>query len=208
MNLTKVINNVLRIIGDTNQVTVKAEDIVDWANESILTIVRETECITATDTSDYGPTTQGHALPTQFIGEKRVTWDSIPLDHTDITSLDNTGLVPPDTAGGTPSHYYFHAGMIWLYPQPATTKSLALYYVQAPSRLDDLNTELPLPIHLHNTVTRMTLIRARELNEDFDVAAKLQSEVDQNLGKDRDDIQNRQRETFPVVKDDPNDWSW
>jgi len=207
LNLDQAVSRVQRLFGDDFEVQIKVTDVVDWVNESIMTIARETECFTATQTANYGAATLGLALNTDFIGERRITWDGVPLDRTEITSIDNLGLFPSDV-GGSPTHFYFHDSKIWLYPQPTATKSLVIAYVQAPAVISDMTAQLPVPIFMHNDVCRMAMIRARELNEDFDQAARLQQEVDASLGKSRDDQQNKARETFPVVKDDPSDWSY
>lgn len=210
MNLDQAVRQVQTIFGDNFEVQFEAEDVVDWINEAQMTIARETECFTATQTATYGSTTQGVSYNADFIGERRVTWDGIPLDRTELTSIDNLGVLPPDVSGGigTPTHFYFWDQKIWLYPQPSTSKTLTLYYIAAPATLSNMSDQLTVPGHYHKDVVRMALVRARELNEDYSEASRLQSEVDQNLGKARDDQQNRARETYPVVKDDPDDWSW
>jgi len=208
LNLDQAVRQTQRIFGDDFEIQITVEDCIDWINEAQMTVARETECFTATQTANYGPTTQGVALNSDFIGEKRVTYDSVPLDRTELTSIDNLGLMPPDSTGGTPTHFYFWDNNIWIFPQPASIKTLSLYYIKSPATLTQMADQLSVPTHYHKDVVRMALIRARELNEDFGEASRLQGEVDANLGKARDDQQNRARETYPVVKDDPNDWSW
>lgn len=210
MNLNDVVRHVQRIFGDEYEVQIKTEDIVDWANESIVTIARETEFKTGTlGPVPYGPSTDGVALPTQFIGEKRVTWDSVPLDRAEINQLDDmTTVETTGVLGARPTHFYFWDEKIYLHPTPGQAANLVMNYVATPSTHTEMSAPLPLPLHHHWTVIRMCLVRARELNEDFDQAARLQTEVDGLLGKSRDDQNNRFRETFPVVKDDPADWCW
>lgn len=206
MNANDVVRQVQHLFGDSFEVQIKVEDIVDWINEALMTIARETEFKTASQTTSYGAATLGVALPTDFIGEKRVTWDGAPLNKTDLTMLDDLGALPGDT-GPAVSHFYFWEDKTWLYPQPVLSKNMILYYIQSPAMIGDMNIPLALPLHFHKDVVRMCMIRARELNEDWDQARALQNEVDANLGKTRDDQQNRGRETFPVVRDDPADWS-
>jgi len=207
VNLGDVVRQVQRIFGDTYEVQIQVSDIKDWANEAMTIIVRQAETNQNTQKFDYGPTSTGVALPTQFIGEKRVTFNGIPLDKTTIGELDNLGS-PPETNSGTPTHFYIWGNTLYLWPLPPTlvTQGLQLWYIEAPARLDDLNIPLPIPLVFHPDVVRMCLVRARELNEDYEQARVLQAEVDQNLGKIRYDQEARPRETFPVVRDDPADY--
>jgi len=206
LNANDVVRQVQHLFGDSFEVQIKVEDIIDWINESLMTIARETEYKTSTQTTAlYGPTTLGVDLPVDFIGEKRVTWDGTPLNKTELTALDDLGALPSDI-GPAVSHFYFWEDKTWLYPQPGTAKPMLLYYVAAPTLVGDMNIPLALPLHFHKDIVRMCMVRARELNEDWDQARVLQNEIDANLGKTRDDQQNRGRETFPVVRDDPADW--
>jgi hypothetical protein len=206
MNCNDVVRQVQRLFGDIYEAQITVPDIVDWINDAITTLARETEFYELIQTTAYGTATDGVTLPTQFIGEKRVTWNDCPLNKTTILELDDIGSLPSDT-GPAVSHFYFFTGKTYLHPKPSETKDLVLYYVASPASVGaDMNAQLPLPGHFHQTIVRRCMIRARELNEDWDQVQKLQQEVDANLGKTRDDQQNRGRETYPVVKDDPADW--
>jgi len=207
LNLGDVIRQVQRLFGDSFEVQIEVGDIKDWANEAIMQVVRQAETAQAEFQATYGPTTDGVTLPTQFIGEKRVTFDGVPLERVTINELDDIGVLPSDIAG-SPCKFYVWGDKIYLWPLPATsvTNGLKVWYVQAPARIDDPNVPLPLPVVFHMDVVRMCMVRARELNEDYEQARVLKQEVDANLGAVRHDQENRMRETFPVVRDDPADW--
>lgn len=201
-----VIRQVQRLFGDTFEVQINVADIKDWANEAMLQIVRQAETNQASASFTYGPTTDGVALPTQFIGEKRVTFNGLALDKSSINELDDLGAAPTDS--GTPIMFYTWGPKMYIWPPPASsvTNGLIIWYIEAPNRVDDVNVQLPIPLVFHMDVVRMCLIRARELNEDYEQARVLKAEVDANLGQVRYDQENRARETFPVVRDDPADW--
>jgi len=207
VNLGDVIRQVQRLFGDSYEVQINVSDIKDWANEAIMQIVRQAETNQQSAQFTYGPSTDGVDLPTQFIGEKRVTFAGIALEKTSLNELDDTGASPTAT-GGSPSKFYTWGSKMYLWPVPHTSVSngLVLWYIEAPNRVDDTNAQLPIPLVFHMDVVRMCLIRARELNEDFEQARVLKAEVDANLGNVRYEAENRTRETFPVVKDDPGDW--
>jgi hypothetical protein len=173
----------------------------------MMLIVRQAETNQASAVFTYGPTTDGVDLPLQFIGEKRVTFGGIPLEKTSINELDDIGVLPTDIAG-TPVKFYTWGSKMYIWPAPANsiTNGLIIWYVEAPARVDDINLQLPIPVVFHMDVVRMCLVRARELNEDYEQARVLKAEVDANLGQVRFDQENRSRETFPVVRDDPGDW--
>lgn len=206
-NLSDVVRRVQRIFGDDFETQIRTSDIKDWANEALVIIVRQTECLQATAQFTYGPTTDGVDLPTDFIGEKRITFDGVALDRTQIGELDDLGVDTTTAQGSMPVKYYIWGPKLYLYPRPsvAVTNGLTLWYIQHPGTQTDVNEQLPIPIDFHDDVVRMCLIRARELNEDYEQAARLQEEVNARLGMARDDQQNRVRETYPVVRDDPAD---
>lgn len=206
MNLGDVIRQVQRLFGDSFEVQINVSDIKDWANEAIMQIVRQAETNQASASFTYGPTTDGVDLPAQFIGEKRVAFNGTSLEKTSINELDDVGINSTDT--GAPNKFYIWGSKMYLWPvpSPSVTNGLVLWYIQAPARVDDVNIQLPVPLVFHMDVVRMCLIRARELNEDYEQARVLKAEVDANLGQVRYESENRARETFPVIKDDPGDW--
>jgi hypothetical protein len=207
VNLGDVIRQVQRIFGDSFEVQINVTDIKDWANEAMMQIVRQAETNQASASFTYGPTTDGVTLPDQFIGEKRVTFNAIALEKTTVNELDDIGVSPSDTAG-SPSKFYTWGKKMYIWPMPPTavTNGLVMWYIEAPARVDDTNVQLPIPLVFHQDVVRMCLIRARELNEDYEQARVLKAEVDANLGQVRYDQENRARETFPVIRDDTADW--
>jgi hypothetical protein len=207
VNLGDVIRQVQRIFGDSFEVQINVTDIKDWANEAMMQIVRQAETNQNSAQFTYGPTTDGVTLPDQFIGEKRVTFNAIALEKISINELDDLGVTPTDTAGA-PSRFYLWGKKMYIWPMPSTavTNGLIVWYIEAPNRVDDVNIQLPIPLVFHQDVVRMCLIRARELNEDYEQARVLKAEVDANLGQVRYDQENRARETFPVIRDDPGDW--
>jgi len=207
VNLGDVVKQVQRLFGDNFEVQIKVDDIIDWANEAMMAIVRQAETNQASASFTYGPTTDGVTLPVQFIGEKRVTFNGVPLEKTSINELDDIGVLPTDIAG-TPVKFYTWGGKMYIWPAPAAslTNGLIIWYVEAPARVDDVNIQLPIPVVFHMDVVRMCLVRARELNEDYEQARILKQEIDANMGQVRFDQENRARETFPVVRDDPGDW--
>lgn len=207
MNLGDVVRQTQRIFGDTFEVQISVSDIKDWANEAMMQIVRQAETNQAKAVFDYGPEIDGVDLPTQFIGEKRITFEGISLNKTSLNELDDIGVQPTDSTGA-PSKFYIWGGKLFLWPVPTTLveNGLELWYIEAPPRVDDVNLQLPIPLVFHMDVVRMCLIRARELNEDYEQARVLKAEVDANMGQVRYDQENRTRETFSVVRDDPADW--
>lgn len=204
MNLGSVIRRTQRLFGDDNEVQIQVTDIIDWVNEAISNIARETEFASDFATVQYTPTMQGTPLAVNFFREKRVTFNDTPLQKTELTELDQTGINNADPAS-QPSHFYLWQNALWMYPTPASTGTVNFWFITIPADVSDPDTELPIPPPYHVDVVRFCLARARELDEDYSAANQLYGEVTANMGRARDEQQNRGNSTFPVVRDDPAD---
>jgi hypothetical protein len=208
MNLGSVIRRVQRLFGDDNEVQIHVTDIIDWVNEGIANLARETEFATDVKSTAYDSTTQGFSQPTGFFREKRVTFNDVPLYKSTLGELDSLGVSVTGDSASQPTHFYFWQDKVWLYPQPSASGTLKLWYIFIPNEVSDPDAELPVPAPYHVDLIRFCLARARELDEDYQSANQLYGEVTANMGRSRDEQQNRGNQTFPVVRDDPSDWNY
>jgi hypothetical protein len=202
MNMSDVVRQVTRLIGDENETQIFNTDIMDWANEYIMVLARESEFNQLLDQSTYGPSTTGRTVPLQFIGEKRVTFNDVPLNRTTLLELDKLGA---ETSSGNPTHFYFWGSVMFLWPTPSTSGTLKIWYTAAVNAIGDMDSELPCPLIYHKDVVRACIMRAREQSEDFEQAAALAAEVTQLTGKVSYDQAFQSREGYPVVRGDPAD---
>jgi len=204
INMSDVIRQVTRLVGDEYETQVQKTDILDWANEYIMLLSREAEFNQLLLQVNYTPATTGVALPPQFIGEKRVTFNDVALEKTSLTELDDIGGLPTDTSSGV-THFYMWGNFIWLYPTPSVTGALKMWYVAAVNAVADLDADLPLPLIYHKDVVRACVMRFREQSEDYEQLAAMATEVDKNTAKIIHDQTFQSRETYPIVKPDPWD---
>ena len=70
MDMTTLIRKVGRSFGDTGQIVITNDDIIDWVNEAQLKICRQTHCLTATTSQQANVFPV--SLPSDFLVCKRV----------------------------------------------------------------------------------------------------------------------------------------
>ena len=204
MNMTDVVRQVTRLVGDEYETQVQKTDILDWANEYIMLLARDAEFNQLLFSQQYTSTTPGLPLPVQFIGEKRVTFNDVPLDKTSLTELDNIGGNPIASTSEV-THFYMWGNYIWLWPTPANTGTLNMWYVGAVNAVGDFDADLPLPLIYHKDVVRACVLRFREQSEDYEQLQAMNDEVSKLTAKIIHDQTFQSRETYPVVKPGPGD---
>ena len=198
MILREAVKQVQRIFGDDNEIQVDVSDITDWINNAILKIARESEYFQQVSTTAYG--TSGLTLPDGFFAEKRVTYNDIALNKTSLLELDDLGA--NITSNAAPAWFYIWGTTLFLYPVPNDGGLLKVWFTAIPGRITDPDSQLPLPVEFHADVVRMALVNARELDQDYNEAARISNEVTTSMAMIRHDQMNRSKETYPVVRGD------
>lgn len=216
MNASDVIRRVKRRFGDETGSIIEPQDILDWINDGQLDFVDKTDCLQALK-SDFSHDTVTNAdgnfaLPADFLKIKRVTYRNNPLLETSLDKLDQVRVNITDQA--LPQYYYKFGNDLFLWPVPSQNFSgtppndfLKLYYTVVPETILGFTDELQIPVFMHEDLVQFCLIRAHERNENWQAANTLAGSLETRLAEDEQNSRHPY-ETYPVIRDDPHDWSF
>lgn len=203
MDTLVMMKKVRRSFGDNTGIFVKDEDLLMWANEAQLAIVRETGCLTAEATVAASATPW--TLPDTFIKTIRVLYGVSPISFAPVEHLDSLKL--DLTYPGSPGYFYFINGQLRLYPDPASTDTttVTIQYSKTPNELTDPADLLTIPLIYHEDVVRFVLARCHERNENYKGYEVAMGEF-LGGGAGRTDESDVQDETYVLIRDDPADF--
>ena len=168
---TDVATDIKRTFGDEAGVQITDSDIIRWIDIGQLEILKNTQILKATSTSDLvaGQTVYSLAsLKILKIQAIHVNGSPIPF----ISFQESEQYVAPnDTtniASGTPQVWTEWAGNIHLYPASSVTVpgGLSIFYLPAPAKLAQLSDSLSIPDTYYNDLINFVLSKAYELDED------------------------------------------
>jgi len=205
MNVTDIIRKTQRLFGDSSaEIIISPQDIYDWINEAQLTIVRQTDCLTGTDTAALS--TYPKALPVDWIKTKRVSYGTNPtqsLKLIEIEDLDNLNIDPASPVD-SPMFYYHWAGQLRLYPMMSTALNVVHDYVKLPTTIISTATALTVPVSYHEDIVRFCVMRAHERNENWNAFRESKAIMQENSGL-RTEEASLSDDDFFVVRDDPGE---
>lgn len=206
MNIATITRKTQRLFGDSaDEVLIKKEDIWDWVNEAQLKIVRETDCLTKSVTSDAS--TYPLALPADWIKTKRLTYGTIPLKQVTIDDLDSLRVDLTENNFSS-EFYYIFANTIRLYPDLGATDTTDVVhdYVCLPTEIIADGTALSVPVSYHEDIVRFCIMRAHERNENYKAMEISQAILVGSEGLRKEEA-TLQGDDYFIVRDDPNeDW--
>lgn len=202
MNFADIKIRVQKIFGDESGAQIDSADILRWANDAQIEIAKNTEGLDGPYTTPTLDGVAAYALPVDFLLVRRVTFDGYHLERKTAEQLD---LVNPNrdvsTSTGKPVYYYTRSRSIYLYPVPGPVGTLKLTYVKRPADLVD-DTSIPnLPVEMHEDIVRYCLMRAKELDSDWEAARYLSNDLSARLGESRHLVQNQNADSYPVVRE-------
>jgi hypothetical protein len=205
MLVSEVITRVQNGFGDSNQVMIYDTHIMDWINEGMLEIVRETQCISKMENSMQASAFNNNAGVgiADMILLKRVYYDTTSLLLLEPESLDRLGYAPQ---GGVPVGYYTEGSRIFLYPNPPTTDTtkITIFYVPAPVAVTATGDAIGIPFYLHGDLAEWCLAKAHERNENYRAAEVIMTRFMKNLSKRKFESLSRD-DTYRTVQPDPMD---
>ena len=207
MNLGEIKTAVQRLFGDESGAQITEADIIRWANDAQVDIVRKTEVLQSHRETDVSSGDKSYELPSDFMFMSRATLDGIKLARTTIQEIDARSSSADNVADGTPSHFYTWGGRIYLYPGPSSggTGNLDIWYVKSPVALVNDEDIPEIPVHMHEDMVRFCLARARELDADYDAAERSAMDYEARISQSRHELTTQPIDSFPAVRVVPGD---
>lgn len=203
MFVSDITRKVQRLFGESSDFIVfNQQDIYDWINEAQMRIVRDTHCLTGTNTT--AASTYPKALPADWIVSKRVTYANNVLKLMAIEDLDQLNINPSDPID-SPSFYYIFAGQLRLYPTLGaadTANNVTHDYVKTATTITAVGNTPDVPISFHEDIVRYCVMRAHERNENFRAMESSSAIFESALGLRLEEA-SKQEDDFYVVRDDP-----
>lgn len=203
MNLGQIIKRVQRQFGDESEVELTRDDIINYANDGQIDIVRHTEILQELVETDAVAGQGKYILPEGFLKMKRVTYKGNRLLPIALEDLDNISEgVGSTKATGSPNHYYIWGNEIVLTPAPETggDGAIDLYYIKAPNPLANDADTPDIPVAFHEDLVRYCLARAKELDEESEDSQRIMGDYVQRVNFSKDDHKNPDISTYPAVR--------
>lgn len=209
MNVGELVIAVQRQFGDDSGVQITQADIIRWLNQGGIDIVRKTGCVQDHKQTDSVATDGSYSLPNDFIAVRKVSYDNSVLQATtlDIADQDWGQRDVTPIQGGTPQYYYIWNGIIFLYPAPgaAGTGNLDIWYIRTPTILGGVNDTPEIPAKYHEALVRYALARAKELNDEHDVARVILADYENMLLDIKDETNRPYARSYNAVRLLPGD---
>lgn len=208
MNLLGIVTRTQRQFGDDSGVQIYKTDIINWANDGQIDIVRRTECLQDHKETSSVAQDGSYSLPSDFLFMRKVTYDKLPLRPTTLELADQ--MWPEREVAisvGTPQYYYIWGNILYLYPAPAQSGSgnLDIWYVRTPATMTG-DFDIPeIPVAYHEAIVRYCLSRAKELDDSFSEASAIMKDYEQSIVEDKYEAQQQQADTYPAVRLLPGD---
>ena len=221
-DLLDLITLVQREFGDENEIQVTKADIVRWANDGQLELMRRTEVFRDIDTYSTAITSSTESIAlvadapssSNFLKIFDVFVNNEPL--TRITRDQARRMYPEVFAVAGSSNkqksvpqYYFRAGKnLYIYPLSANNAQLSVAGVLRPTDLA-IGTveEFSVPRELNDDLVQYVLGRAYALNGDWQaVKIKAENFANQSAESMHQDRVKDLTSSFPVVQDTDGEW--
>ena len=206
MNLDTIILSVQRQFGDESDAQITRSDIIRWANEAQIDIVRKTDSLQVHAETDAVANDGSYSLPTGHVRIRRVTFNDYKLERTELEKLDDIYSNPEKIESSTPQYYYVWGNKLFLFPKPSSegTGNLDVYYNKMPAELVGGSDVPEIPVHMHDDIGRFSLARAKELNEDDGKAQAVMMDYEARIALSKDESNNPEIDSYPSVRDIDN----
>lgn len=206
MNVVEIATRVKRTFGDESGAEIEDADIIRWVNDAQLDIVRKTHCLSKSATTASVIGTPESPLPADFLLSRELKFggrmlSSIPLEEFNYRYPNREEEDPT----GTPEYFTVRGRNFLLYPAPDTVGDIVAFYVARPTLLTTVSEVPEIPIDFHEALVKFALMRAKELDEDWQAAERFQGQYNEDVSLSRSDTQWPDASTYPVVRD-YEDW--
>lgn len=208
MNVESLILGTQRLFGDTSEAQITRSDIIRWLNEGQIKIVRKTQCLQRHVETASVKGQASYELPDDCLFVRRATYDDNLVPPVAFEELDT---VAPDRDGsnstGNAMYYYLWSNSIWFYPAASVTENgkIDIWYIRTPVELSSNSDEPEIPEYMHEQLINYAVMKAKELDEDYDAAMMLRNGFDVEMQDARNDAQSVQKDSYPAVRALPGD---
>lgn len=204
MNLGQIVKRVQRQFGDESEVELTRDDIVNYANDGQMDIVRHTEVLQELIETDAIASQAKYILPSDFLKMKRVTFEGKKIIPIALEDIDNVpeGVGSSNTTTGDPRSYYIWGNELVFHPTPSKDSdgAIDMFYIKAPNPIT-LDEDIPeIPSAFHEDLVRYCLGRAKELDEEFDDSQRILGDYHQRVNFSKDDHKTPDISTYPSVR--------
>lgn len=205
MLVSEIITRVQNNFGDSNQVMIFDNHIIDWINEGMLEIVRETQCISKLENSIQAAAFNNNAgvAVADMILLKRVYYGADPLLLIEPETMDRLGYLPQV---GIPTGYYTEGSRIFMYPTPTSTDTtvVTIFYVPAPATVLTVAESPGIPFYYHGDLAEWCLAKAHERNENYRASEVVMTRFMKNISKRKFESLSRD-DTYRTIQPDVMD---
>jgi len=206
-----VIRRVQRSFGDETESQIRILDVIDWVNAAQNDICRRTEVLQATKIYDTVQGSNDYILPVDFIRASRVEYHGLKIQQTTLDQLDILAANDPyhSTGQATP-WWYVWGGILHLYPDPNVneTAAMKMFYTNLAPLVTTGTDALGIPLHMQEDVVNYCMMKARELNEDYDERNTLQQAHTQRMAESAEIVFDPTNNSYVSVRPDPWDYAW
>ena len=203
MNLGQFKDKVRRLLGDIDGILLTDDFLADWVYEGQLDLVKRTECLHATTTWTALVTTQGYALPSNFLYAKRVTLGGVVLKEANMAdvdiltgAVDETGFTFPG-AGGM---YYLWNSKIYIAATTVTDPDLIMHYIKAPTELSTDQTDIDIPRYMHDDLITYVVAKSRELLDEMDESRQADAKYNREVTESAATANWQNSSSYPSVR--------
>lgn len=211
MNVEDIVRRIQRSFGDENESQVRIADVIDWINAAQNDICRRTEVLQGTQTYSTAIGSNDYVLPTLFLRASRVEYLGSKIQMTTLEQLDLWSSDDPvHTTGLATPYWYIWGGIMHLYPNPniIQNNAITLFFTKLAPAVTALTDPLGIPQHMHEDVVNFAMMKAREMNEDFDERNALQSLHTQRMAESAEIVFDPSNNSYAAVRDWEWDYNW
>lgn len=211
MNVDDVIRRVQRSFGDENESQIRILDVIDWVNAAQNDICRRTEVLQGTKTYDTVQGSNDYTLPDDFIRASRVEYQGKRIQQTTLDQLDLYSMDDPvHTQGNSVPFWYIWGAVMHLYPDPNQNQTgvIKMFYSKLAPLVTTGTDPLGLPLHMQEDVVNYSMMKARELNEDYDERNALLTAHTQRMAESSEIVFDPTTNAYVSVRPDPWDFTW
>jgi len=190
LTVTDIARRVRRQMGDEAGVVLTDQTVYDWINDGMREIVLENDLLRWRATTNSVAGQANYAIPTDLLRFHSITYGGEAL--TEISLQDAQKIIPniDDTttyAKGTPQQFWQYGNEFFLYPAPASIKTIVIYYNRRPTPVTDLGNTPELSARYDNRLVEYCLAQAAEMDDNDTMAVRKRSEFQEGLSRSKDE---------------------